>query len=204
MKISKIRNLDETPGLADYEYCLLKLLEKVTNGSEIQINDTGTMVRFVPGQLIGGEIEHSCPPSRGLSYFLEVFACLAPFCKEKLKLTLRGNGHSNLDLSIDTFKNVTLNILKRLAVVDVEDDGDKNALSLKINSRGTGKKTTLASSGEDVVTVSGPFCHSYLPLQYQRWRGHLPRHTRPKLEPRAHCTEGTTLDQLTAVRLQPR
>ena len=33
----------------------------------------GTEVKYKPGVIIGGKLEHTCPLSRGISYFIEVF-----------------------------------------------------------------------------------------------------------------------------------
>ena len=57
--------------MLDYEASFLRLLEKMTNGSTIEINHTGTMVTYHPGIISGGTIRHECPNSRGIGYFLE-------------------------------------------------------------------------------------------------------------------------------------
>ena len=41
IRIDDIRAQDQNPGLRDYEASLLRLLEKVTNGCIIEINETG-------------------------------------------------------------------------------------------------------------------------------------------------------------------
>ncbi len=41
IRIDDIRSGDQSPGLRDYEASLLRLLEKVTNGCIIEINETG-------------------------------------------------------------------------------------------------------------------------------------------------------------------
>lgn len=41
IRIDDIRSQDQNPGLRDYEASLLRLLEKVTNGCIIEINETG-------------------------------------------------------------------------------------------------------------------------------------------------------------------
>mmetsp|Transcript_12166 Transcript_12166/g.25210 ORF Transcript_12166/g.25210 Transcript_12166/m.25210 type:complete len:132 (-) Transcript_12166:802-1197(-) len=42
----------------------LRLLDGITNGATIEINSTGTQLRFVPGMLVGGEVHHDCPVDR--------------------------------------------------------------------------------------------------------------------------------------------
>lgn len=41
MRIDEIRASDSDPGLRDFEANLLRLLEKVTNGCIVEINETG-------------------------------------------------------------------------------------------------------------------------------------------------------------------
>ena len=41
IRVDDIRADDQSPGLRDYEASLLRLLEKVTNGCVIEINETG-------------------------------------------------------------------------------------------------------------------------------------------------------------------
>eukprot|EP01084_Bolivina_argentea_P233812 393722_1 len=51
--IDNIRIHEDNPGLKDYELSFLKLLDQLTNGSLIEINETGTKIRYKPGTLIG-------------------------------------------------------------------------------------------------------------------------------------------------------
>ena len=89
--IRNIRSDDlDSPGLREQEASFLRLLDRMTNGSSIEINATGTQLRFKPGVLIGGEIEHSCPEDKSVGWFLEGILPLAPFGKEPLELRLDG------------------------------------------------------------------------------------------------------------------
>ena len=78
--IRNIRSDALEPGLLPYEISFLRLLDRITNGSRIEINATGTQVRFVPGILIGGGgggendnnggggqhvLQHECPVGDG-------------------------------------------------------------------------------------------------------------------------------------------
>lgn len=74
----------------EYEVNLLRLLDKMTNGTYLEVNETGTSFSFSPGSLIGGQLVHECCKLRGLGYYLEVVFALAPFCKKQLHITLRG------------------------------------------------------------------------------------------------------------------
>jgi RNA 3'-terminal phosphate cyclase-like protein len=78
----------------------------MTNGTKIEINATGTQLRFKPGVLLGGSVEHDCPVgdgARSVSWYLEGIMPLAPFGKEPLELTLNGitDGTSDVDPSCD-------------------------------------------------------------------------------------------------------
>lgn len=64
--IVDIRSQDEKPGLRGYEVSLIRLFDKISNGSEIDINKSGTAVSFKPGILHGGVIHHDCNVERGI------------------------------------------------------------------------------------------------------------------------------------------
>lgn len=44
LRIEKIRSDDKNPGLRDFEISLLRLVEKVTNGTVIEISVTGVYI----------------------------------------------------------------------------------------------------------------------------------------------------------------
>ncbi len=119
--VKEIRSYEENPGLSDYEMNLLKLLEKITNGSIVNINKTGTRLIFRPGMIDcndGMPIEHDCHLARNISYYLEVVVPLAVFGKTVMSLTMTGNTDDNLDQSIDSFKAFWVHILKHFGVPD--------------------------------------------------------------------------------------
>lgn len=96
----------------------MRLLEKISNGSVIEISHTGTAILLKPGVLTGGPVIHDCPLSRSIGYFLEPVVALAPFNKKPLVLTLRGITTDEKDLSVDLIRTVTL---PHLAMFGVED-----------------------------------------------------------------------------------
>ena len=144
--VKDIRSQDENPGLSDYEMSLLKLLEKVTNGSVVNINKTGTRLIFRPGMIDCNEglpIEHDCHLARNLTYYLEVVVPLAVFGKTILNLTLKGNTDDNLDQSIDCFKNAWQHLLKIFAA--------EGSLDITVQKRG------FAPLGGGVVQIMQRF-----------------------------------------------
>jgi len=86
--------------LIDYEINLLHLLEKLANGSKVDINATGTTLYYAPGALIGGIVEHECSLQRGIGYYLELVLYIAPFMKTSLELRLKGVTNDRDDPSV--------------------------------------------------------------------------------------------------------
>jgi len=100
----------------------LRLLEKATNGTVIEISVTGmasclcfdekrskqiykpyligTAILLRPGIILGGTLQHDCPTSRSIGYFLEPIVRLAPFAKKSMHLTLKGITTDEHDLSV--------------------------------------------------------------------------------------------------------
>lgn len=66
VQILDIRKNDDDPGLRGYEVSLIRLFDKISNGSMIEINKSGTAVYFKPGLLHGGIITHDCNTERGI------------------------------------------------------------------------------------------------------------------------------------------
>ncbi|KAF9227655.1 18S rRNA biogenesis protein [Gyrodon lividus] len=128
VRIDAIRSEDKNPGLRDYEVSLLRLLEKATNGTSIEISVTGTTILLKPGIILGGPVTHDCPLSRSVGYFLEPLVMLAPFSKKPFQLTLRGITTDDSDLSVDLIRTVTLPHLQLFGVSD--------GLELRIKKRG--------------------------------------------------------------------
>ncbi|KAH8097482.1 RNA-3'-phosphate cyclase [Aureococcus anophagefferens] len=91
LEIGGIRADDESPGLRKEEASFVRLMDKLTSGSRIEINETGTTLRYAPGFLAGGSVEHDCSRSgRAVGWFLDAVLPLAPFGAAALELTLLG------------------------------------------------------------------------------------------------------------------
>lgn len=109
--ITRIRADDEEPGLRDFEGSFLKLLERITNGCQIEINETGTVLRYVPGIVSGGKHAHDCGTGRAIGWFVEGILPLAVFAKEPLRLALTGLTNDAMDVSADNLRGVVLPLL---------------------------------------------------------------------------------------------
>lgn len=155
IEIAEIRHKDDEPGLKGYEVDLLKLLEKVTNGTVVEISETGTCVRYRPGLLWGGgPVEHECGTERGVGYHLEALLLLAPFCKRPLDVVLTGVTHHPLDPSVDSVKQSSLAVLGRFL-----GPGVASSLELNVERRG------VAPLGGGRVRLRAPVCRVLRPVR---------------------------------------
>jgi len=152
LRVKEIRSQDEEPGLREFEVNLIRLLDKITNGSRIEVSETGTSFYYQPGLLYGGTIDHECCKLKALGYYLEVLVALGPFCKKALHVTLRGVTNNQSDPSVDAFISGAIPVLKRFLVVD---DG----LELKITKRG------MAPEGGGEVVFKCPVRRQLKPIQ---------------------------------------
>ncbi|XP_028567765.2 RNA 3'-terminal phosphate cyclase-like protein [Podarcis muralis] len=153
VKIRRIRAKEENPGLRDFEANFIRLIDKITNGSRIEINQTGTTLYYQPGLLYGGSLEHDCSPNRSIGYYLESLLCLAPFMKHPLRIVLRGATNDQVDPTVDCLKATALPLLKRFGI-----DGEE--LELKIVRRG------MPPKGGGEVIFSCPVKKALMPIQY--------------------------------------
>jgi RNA 3'-terminal phosphate cyclase-like protein len=126
--IASIRSKDDSPGLRDYEANFLRLMDKLTNGSSIEINETGTSLRYSPGFLLGGSLEHDCGTARSIGWFLEGILALAAFGKKPLALVLKGVTNDDVDYCVDTLKFLHLPAMAHFGV--------KEGLELELVRRG--------------------------------------------------------------------
>ncbi len=122
----------------------------MTNGTTVEINATGTQLRFKPGVLIGGDVEHSCPPSKSVGWFLEGILALAPFGKDDLHLTLDGttDSLSHADPSPDYISRTILPLFLKFGIGAEADEGPPPMI--KVTKRGA------APLGEGQVIFSCP------------------------------------------------
>ncbi|XP_029847128.2 RNA 3'-terminal phosphate cyclase-like protein [Ixodes scapularis] len=151
VEIKNIRHKEDEPGLKEFEVDLLKLLEKVTNGTVVEISETGTSLLYKPGLLTGGRIEHDCCTQRSIGYYLEALVCLAPFCKKPMDAQLTGVTHHHLDPSVDAIKQATLPVLAKF----LRSEG----LELHVKAR------AVAPNGGGRVRFRAPLCRSLRPAK---------------------------------------
>ncbi|PWY89336.1 18S rRNA biogenesis protein [Aspergillus heteromorphus CBS 117.55] len=134
VQISQIRPSSPTnPGLAPHEISFLRLLDSITNGSQMEISYTGTILVYKPGLITGsasgtgansgGVIRHELPAgcARGVSYFLIPLCLLAPFSKAPLKVLFTGPGvitsaTPNGDMSVDSVRTAILPLYNQFGI----------------------------------------------------------------------------------------
>uniref|UniRef100_A0A9R1SPF3 RNA 3'-terminal phosphate cyclase-like protein n=2 Tax=Cyprinus carpio TaxID=7962 RepID=A0A9R1SPF3_CYPCA len=151
VKIRNIRSKDDNPGLRDFEASFIRLLDKVTNGTRIEINQTGTVLFYQPGLLYGGSVEHECNVQRSIGYYLEALLMLAPFMKTPLRAVLKGVTNDPTDPSVDLLKVTAIPLMKKFGI-----DGD--GLEIKVLKRG------MAPAGGGEVLFTCPVRRSMKPV----------------------------------------
>jgi RNA 3'-terminal phosphate cyclase-like protein len=120
LRIDRIREKDDHPGLHEAEASFLRLIEKLSDGSTIQINETGTSIKFKPGIIVGGNVSHDCGNMKSIGWFIEGILPLLAFAKEMSSLQLTGITNDASDLSVDTLKHVTIPLLRNFGVYGVD------------------------------------------------------------------------------------
>lgn len=116
LRIDGIRDKDEAPGLRDFEANFLRLIEKLTNGCRIEINETGTMLKYSPGWITGGSFEHDCGTGRSIGWFLEGILPLMPFGKKAVNAVFTGITNDDADLTVDMIKSIHLPTMTHFGV----------------------------------------------------------------------------------------
>ena len=149
IRISQIRSSSPTnPGLASHEVSFLRLLEAITNGSQIEFSYTGTTLIYRPGLITGsvagngiathnGVIRHEIPAgcARGVSWFLIPLCQLAPFAKAQVNVLFTGPGvvtgaTDAGDVSADTVRTAILPLYAQFGI--------QNNIELRILRRSAG------------------------------------------------------------------
>ena len=143
-------------GLASHEISFLRLLEAVTNGSQIVISVTGTELLYKPGLITGsapgsgassGVIRHELPAecTRGISYFLIPLCLLAPFSKAPINVLFTGPGVISSatptgDMSADSVRTAILPLYAQFGIT--------NNIELRILRRSNASSVGKGGAGE--------------------------------------------------------
>ncbi|KAL5965392.1 RNA 3'-terminal phosphate cyclase-like protein [Taenia solium] len=144
--IRNVRSRSRNPGVTSAEVDFLKLINEISNGAIVEVNDTGCNVFFSPGTLIGGEVEFTCSSERGIGYYLEPIVLLCSFTKTPLILTLRGVTNNRIDPSVDVIMQSWLPFLKKLL-----PPASASGLKMEIKKRGVPPK-----GGGEIIFTSKP------------------------------------------------
>ncbi|CAB3405170.1 unnamed protein product [Caenorhabditis bovis] len=155
IRISNIRKDDDAPGIRDFEAKLIALMEKVTNGTKVEISRTGTQVIFRPGMITGGVVTMDCGTERCISYFLEPLILLSPFCKVPMTIKLKGITNAPNELSVDGIKAAWLSVYNKFVLNDEK-------LDVKITARG------LKPDGGGCVTFTAPIVKTLRPVKREK------------------------------------
>ena len=151
LRIDGIRDKDaESPGMRDYEASFLRLIDKLTNGCRIEINDTGTSLRYTPGVIVGGAIEHDCGVGRAVGWFVEGVIPLLPFAKKPTTAAFSGITNDDADMTVDMLRTVTLPSLSHFGIGD--------GLSLTVKRRGA------PPSGGGLAVLTCPVVRELTPV----------------------------------------
>ncbi|CAI7591081.1 unnamed protein product [Penicillium bialowiezense] len=151
--ISQIRSSSPTnPGLAPHEISFIRLLDAVTNGSQVEISYTGTILVYKPGSTsgtgaAGGMITYELPSNcnRGLSYYLIPLCLMAPFAKAPMKVLFSGPGVITSstptgDMSVDSVRTAILPLYNQFGIF--------NNMELRILRRSNPGPTGRGGGGE--------------------------------------------------------
>jgi RNA 3'-terminal phosphate cyclase-like protein len=142
LRVDGIRANEENPGLRDFEASFLRLVEALTNGCRVEVNETGTSLRYAPGLITGGKVEHDCGTGRSIGWFLEGILPLLPFAKKPTFLALTGVTTDDADIGVDMLRLTHLPLLPHFGVSE--------GLQLEVKKRGS------APLGGGLVTFACP------------------------------------------------
>lgn len=137
LRITDIRGKSDYPGLNNAEVRYLELIGRITTGSIVDINESGTRLEFTPGVIMNnpghGHIAFDCGTERSLGYYLEGILPLVIFGKNKLNMTLKGASHSEADNGLDSVIYAQIPILKKFGVENVNIKAVSRGESCEVN-----------------------------------------------------------------------
>ncbi|KAI3378362.1 hypothetical protein SNEBB_004613 [Seison nebaliae] len=132
--IQNIRcNSDDFIGLKNYEMKLLVIIDELSNGSQIEVNKSGTRIVYFPGSLCGGNIEVDLRDSeRSVGYFIEFLFPLCVFSSSSVKCNfINCVTHDNIDPTPEELEMQLHMIMNNFLPLP-----DKEFIKIKTNSYG--------------------------------------------------------------------
>ena len=157
IRISNIRPDSTNPGMTPYEISFLKLVSKISNGTKVHINQTGTSLTLIPGTIInkyGTEFTFDCDKSRCITYYAEGILPISLYGKESLHIILNGITNNSIDNSVDSFKMSTCVLLQKLVIGDT--------VEFKVLKRG------VLPLGEGSVSFKIPIITGLAPFDWNK------------------------------------
>uniref|UniRef100_A0A7S2SWC6 RNA 3'-terminal-phosphate cyclase (ATP) n=1 Tax=Rhizochromulina marina TaxID=1034831 RepID=A0A7S2SWC6_9STRA len=157
ISIKSIRVDEESPGLTSAEASFVKLLDQLTNGSHVEINEIGTALFFRPGILIGGSLRHDCGSAdgqgRAVGWYIEGLLPLACFAKSPVRILFENCiTNDDMDPSVDMIRDVMLPLVRQFGVG--ADEESQSQLFVNVKARGARPK------GGGVVDFSCPIART--------------------------------------------
>ncbi|KAM2393204.1 hypothetical protein ACFX1X_036588 [Malus domestica] len=180
--IEDIRAEETWPGLRPHEVSFLRLLEKVSDDCVVEINETGTKLKFKPGIVMGGRnLVHDCGLSRAVGYFLEPLIVLGLFAKKPLTITLK----ERLDLKIQSRGSapqgggevfLSIPIVQSLTAVNWTDEGMvKRIRGVTFSTRvSTQFENTMVYAARGIFNLLLPDVHVFTDHKSGPQAGHSP------------------------------
>ncbi|OAF66165.1 putative RNA 3'-terminal phosphate cyclase-like protein [Intoshia linei] len=116
---------NELSGIQLYEVCLIRLVDKLTNGSEFIISPDGTKLTYKPGLLIGGKFDFKCNKEKSISYYLELVMLLSPFCRDEVQIKFNGVSHKEEEKTVE-FLNITMTNFMKTCLKNIHGESIAN------------------------------------------------------------------------------
>ncbi|KAJ1464108.1 RNA 3'-terminal phosphate cyclase/enolpyruvate transferase, partial [Baffinella frigidus] len=166
----RIKNLKNS-GIKKFEINLLCLVDKIAPESYFFLNESGTILDFCPGNLIGGKIFHKTDTFRSLTYYLEFLCYITLISKNWIELKLTGLRSINADLSLESFLYSTIPMYRKFGGRDIRIKIWTEKLSKKKNTNAIfffPGKTTLNCFNIEFpgelkslrILISSPLCNN--------------------------------------------
>ena len=119
--ITNIRSSRPSPGLKAQHLTAVKVLKKMCDASAPGIKIGSREIRFMPGELIGGNIKEDIGTAGSITLLIQNIIYPAMFAKEKTILEIKGGTDVNFSPTIDYTKEIFLPFIKKFVKnIDLE------------------------------------------------------------------------------------